>query len=178
MKNLIIVLFLIGCASHSNAQDVLYEVKLKETQVPKAIIETIKTNYPNFIVKEYKAIPLDYVSEKVFVNNDITSLDDFDTFQVSLREKQGNGLGVLVLLYNREGKLLSTYETLKDEALPYNVEVNIAKEFPGWTIKKDKFKLVQLADKSDSETYKFILEKGKKTMRVYTDKNGMLLNKK
>jgi outer membrane lipoprotein-sorting protein len=171
MKKTIIGLFLLGFIYQSYAQDVLFEEKLKKEEVPATIIESVDQNFPAYEVEEFSAIPIDIIENDVVVDRNITSKDDYNTYQVTLKGKNVQ----LVATYNKAGKLLSTVEHGKNMIIPNDIIKSIENSYPGWKIKGDSFKMVNNTGAKKRERYKIILEKGNKKKRVYTSDNGVIL---
>jgi len=171
MKKTIVGLLLVGFVFQSYAQDVLFEAKLKKEEVPSVIIENIEEDYPDFIVDEYTAVPLEFIENDVIVDRNINSNDDYSTYQVTLKGKGE----ILVATYNKNGELLSTVEHGKNVELPKAVAHTLAITYPGWNLIKDNYKMVHYKGLNKHERYKIILENSGKKIRVYTDANGKFL---
>lgn len=172
MKKLVLSAALLAFAAQSFAQDVLYDAKIKKEEVPVVIIESIETDFPGFVLDEFKAIPLEFVEEDVIVNKNIASLDDYETFEITL---SGKGK-LLEATYDRSGKLLSTKEHMKNVAPPVAVRQAISKAYPGWTLAKDTYYMTHHGKGKARERYRLELIKGNEKMHVYTDANGKILN--
>jgi len=172
MKNLILAIALMGVSIQTYAQDVFFKAKLKEEEVPVAIVEAVETDFPDFAVTEYATIPVDIVDEEVYVDTNNDPSSTYDTYQLQLT--QGNGRS-LVATYDSDGKLMYTVEHLKNVTPPIPVRNIISAKFPGWTIEKDAYKMVHFAGKQTKERYKLLLTKKDKRMKVFTDQNGNIL---
>jgi len=171
MKKIILGLLLIGLAMQSYGQNVLFQAKIKKEKVPAVIIESIDYKFKDFEAIEFIAIPIEFIEEDVFINNDIVTDEDYDTYQVTLKGKNSR----IVAIYNKDGDLLSTVEHLKNIAPALEVRNSIAKAFPGWAITKDSYKMIHFSDKQTKERYKFIIEKGQDKKVVFTDGKGEIL---
>ena len=86
-KVVVFSLVLLGLSAQAFAQDVIYSEKIKKEDVPAAIIESVEQDYPDFTIEEMAAIPVEYVESDVYVNRDIKSIDDYDTFEITLEGK-------------------------------------------------------------------------------------------
>ena len=85
MKKVVVFsLVLLGLGAQAFAQDILYSEKIKKEDVPAAIIEAVEEDYPGFTIEEMAAIPVEYVENDVYINRDINSIDDYDTFDITL----------------------------------------------------------------------------------------------
>ena len=140
MKKIILGLFLIGIAMHSYGQDVVFKAKIKREIVPVTIIEAIDVDFRGFEVIEFYGVPVEFIEEDVYINDDIESDEDYETFQVTLKGEHGK----LVVTYNKEGQLLSSVEHLKN--ISPNIDV------------RERYKLI--LKKGDDEKVVFMDGKG------------------
>nr|WP_321227951.1 hypothetical protein [uncultured Psychroserpens sp.] len=171
MKKIILGLILIGLAMQSYGQDVLFQAKIKKEKVPAVIIEAIDTDFGDYEMVEFYAIPIEFIDEEVYINRNIDSDEDYDTYQVILKGKNSK----IVSTYNKEGKLLSSVERLKNTEPTLEVRNAMAKAFPGWIITKDHYKMNYYSGKQKKERYKLIITKGKEKKVVFMDGKGEIL---
>ncbi|WP_340155102.1 hypothetical protein [uncultured Winogradskyella sp.] len=171
MKKIFLGLLTLGIAMHSYGQDTVFKVKIKKETVPTTIIESIDNDYGNLEIIEFYALPIEYIEEDVYINDDIESEEDYETFQVKFKGEQGS----LVVTYNKEGEELSTVEHLKNVAPNIQVREAVAKSFPGWILTKDYYKMTHFANKKAKERYKLILKKGDNEKVVFMDEKGEIL---
>ncbi|MBT8254564.1 MAG: nicotinate-nucleotide adenylyltransferase, partial [Bacteroidia bacterium] len=75
---------------------------------------------------------------------------------------------------DKEGKVIRTVERFENVKLPAMVSLAITERFPGWTIKKDVYR-VNYYDGDSTREYKVILTKGDETRRVKLDGYGKFL---
>ena len=172
MKKVVLSLVVLGLGAQAYAQDVLYSVKIEKEDVPSVVIEAVEQDYPDFTIEEFEAVPVEYVESDVYVNRNIDSMDDYDTFDVILEAKGRE----LTATYNKFGDLLSTNEHLKNIAPPAAVRNAVAKAYPGWTIKKDVYNMSSYKNHKARERYRMELTKGNEKIHVYTDAKGKILN--
>ena len=172
MKSLMLGILMTGLSIQTYAQDVVFKAKLDKEDLPTVVLEAVETDFPDYTVTEYAALPVELVDEDIFVNTDISPDAKYDTYQLVL--KQGNG-NTMEAAYDMDGKLIETLEHLKNVTPPSAVRNSIASAFPGWTIEKDTFKMVHYSGKNAKERYKLILGKKNDKMKVYTDQNGTIL---
>jgi len=171
MKKIILGLFLIGFAMQSYGQDVLFQAKIKKEKVPEVIIEAIDSDFDGFEAIEFVAIPIEFIEEDVYINNDIETDEDYETYQITLKGKTSR----IVAVFDKEGNLLSTVEHLYNVKPSKKVGNAMAKSFPGWAMTKDSYKMTHFSGKQKKERYKFIIEKGQDKKVVITDGKGELL---
>lgn len=172
MKKIVFSLVVLGFGVQAYAQEILYEAKIKKEETPEVVIEAVERDYPGFTMEEFRALPLEYVERDVVVNNDVESLDDYDTFEVKLTGKGTE----FVATYDREGKLLSTVEHMINVTPPPVVRSSVAKAYPGWTLSKDSYNLSHFTGSGTRERYRIELTKDNEKMHVYTDAEGKILN--
>ena len=174
MKKVVVFsLVLLGLGAQAFAQDVIYSEKIKAEDLPSAIIEAVQEDYPDFAIEEVEAIPVEYVEDDVYINRDINSMDDYDTFDVTL---EGKGKE-LTATYDRSGNLISTNEHLKNVAPPAAVRSAVAKAYPGWVIKKDVYNMSSYEGGKARQRYRMELTKGNEKIHVYTNAKGKILNR-
>ncbi|QRM90807.1 hypothetical protein FG167_16680 [Lacinutrix sp. WUR7] len=171
MKKFILGLILIGLTMQSYGQGVLFQAKIKKDKVPGVIIEAIDTDFGDFEMTEFYAIPIEFIEEEVYVNRNMDAEEDYETYQVILKGKNSK----IVTTYNKEGELLSTVEHFKNTAPNLEVRNAMAKAFPGWLITKDHYKLTHYSGKQKKERFKFIITKGKEKKVVFMDGKGEIL---
>jgi hypothetical protein len=171
MKKIFLGLLTLGFAMHSYGQDMVFKVKIKKETVPTTIIESIDNDYGDLEIIEFYALPIEFIEEDVYIDDNIKSEEDYETFQVKFKGEQGS----LVVTYNKEGEELSTVEHLKNVAPNSDVREAVAKSFPGWTIGKDYYKMIHFANKKSKERYKLILKKGDDEKVVFMDGKGEIL---
>lgn len=172
MKKAILSLALFGVALQSQAQDMLFQEKIKAESIPDVVVTAIEKDFPDYTVMEYDAVPIEYVDDEVYFNPDAKSLEDYDTYQISMKSNEGE----LTATYDREGNLLNTTEHLKDTLLPMSVRKAVAKAYPGWEFVKDSYNMMDYKGGKDRQRYRIVLENHGKKLRVYTNAKGKILN--
>ena len=173
MKNLIIILFTIGGVLSTFAQEEqLFETKIPTQNVPAKITNALHADFPGLVYKDFKAIPLKYFENSADIdNNQEGSNVGFDTYQVLV---YGNDKKITAT-YDKSGKLISTEEVARQDALPFSITEAIAKAYPGWSVYSDVYKMAHYSGQGEVDKYKIILEKGSKRMKIYFDANGKLM---
>lgn len=171
MKKSILLLAIIGFTFQSYAQQtVLSKTQVKGSAVPTAIAKSISIDFPNSVIKEYTATPVHYVDQDVFISN-FDDPDFMDSYQVILTSKGKD----ITANYNEDGKLLSAIEKLKDFDPPVVLRNAIDKDYPGWTIKEDTYRMTKNENGKKKERYGFILVKDGQKKHVYTDATGKII---
>lgn len=172
MKKAILSLAVFGMALQAQAQDMLFQEKIKEENIPDIVVTAIEKDFPDYTVTEYGAIPVEYVADEVYFNPNIGSLEDYDTFQITLKSNKGE----LTATYDREGNLLNTSEYLKNALLPRSVRNAVAKAYPGWEFVNDSYSMMGYKGGKERQRFRIVLENHGKKLRVYTDAKGKILN--
>jgi|GEM_PF-480084 len=172
MKKFILNLALVLCASTGFAQNTLYQTKLEKKVVPAVVLESVSTDFPEGVVAEYAAIPVEIIEDRVYTRtNEHASDEDYSTYVVILTGKSGN----IHATYNRDGELLNTSESLKNVPLPHPIQVSVARHFPGWNTGADKMLMTSIAGGKQKTHYKVKLYKGKETHHVVFDADGNII---
>jgi hypothetical protein len=94
--------------------------------------------------------------------------DEFNTYYATFELPDGK----ILAAYDSEGKLLRTAERFKNTVLPKAVGQSALQKYPGWRIAEDVY-LVNFHDrKGTTKSYKLMLEKGDKRMKVRMNERG------
>lgn len=173
MKKVVASLVMLGLGAQTFAQDVLYSAKIKKEELPEVVIAAIETDYPDYTMEEFMAVPLEYVDSDVYINRDIDSLDDYDTFEINLIGKGEH----MMVTYNKAGNQISSMTHEKNVTPDRAVSSAIAKAYPGWTIAKDTYNMTHYNGGKERQSYRMELTKGSEKMHVYTDAKGNIMNK-
>ncbi|AMM52535.1 nicotinate-nucleotide adenylyltransferase [Rufibacter sp. DG15C] len=97
--------------------------------------------------------------------------DEYNTYLVTFELPEGK----ILAAYDSEGKLLRTAEKFKNTVLPKAVGQSALQKYPGWRIAEDVY-LVNFHDrKGTTKTYKLLLEKGDKRMKVKMNEKGEVI---
>jgi len=172
MKTIVLSAVLMGLTLQSNAQDLLFKAKLEVEDVPELVVTALEEDFPDFTIIEYNAIPVEYVEGDVYINPNIDTNADYDTYEIDMHTA---GKEVTVT-YDRDGELIKITEHFKNVALPYSVSKSIAKEYPNWKILKDSYDMVQVGDDKAKKRYRVVLENHGKKIHVHTNEKGKILN--
>ena len=172
MKKIIVLGTMLLISSMAFAQTELMQAKLKKGEVPEKVIQSLQRDFPEDIVKSYFGVPVELVGDALFWHTNKNVDDhDFDIYSISLKSKNAD----FNATYDKQGKLLSKYEMLKDKALPTQVLASIAKDFAGWIIGNDKMILTAYKDQQEKVHYKVKLTQGNMHNWVVFDQEGTLL---
>lgn len=173
MKNFLIGLCFLGLTSSVFAQDVIYSAKVKEKQVPEEVVTAVEKDFKGFSVVEYKAVPVTIVEDKVTITDDKDfDPSKYDSYQVTLL---GKGTSMQAN-YDADGKLLSTFESIKDKALPIAVDRAIIKKYPNATIESDRYVATHFENNGKTTVHYHVkIKNNGKIHRMYVDGNGNII---
>jgi len=97
--------------------------------------------------------------------------DDYDNYFISFYIPDG----VVLAVYDKDGKLLRTVEKFKSVSVPPAVRNAVAQRFPEWAISNDVY-LVNFDNANGAtKVYKLLLQNGDKRVRVKTNEKGEFL---
>ena len=95
--------------------------------------------------------------------------DEYQTYFVTFFIPEGKVLAA----YDGEGELLRTVERFKGVKVPKAVKRAVEKNYPGWTIAKDVYRVTYHNESGKAnKRYKLVLENSGKRMRVKVNEKG------
>ncbi len=173
MRKFLIGLCFLGLTSSAFAQDVIYSAKIKKEKVPAEVVSAVDNDFKGYSVVDYSAIPVTLVEDNVVVTADKDfDPSDYDSYEVTLSGKNTT----MNAYYNSDGRLVSTYENIKDIALPSVIERAIESKYPKAKVLSDRY--VSTNYKMDGKTKVYyhveIMNNGEKH-RLYIDGNGNII---
>jgi len=164
MKKLILGLLAIGLTCQIFSQVI---------NLPEIEIAAVNYKYLSAVDSEDVDINVKLLEEKVAhfdIKNSDFYVDDYTTYEVSFYIPNGT----ILAAYDKNGKITRTIEKFTDVKLPMDVRDAIFARFPGWTLKRDVYRVTYNQEKS-RKVYKVVLLKGKKILRVKVDDKGYFL---
>lgn len=173
MKKLLICLALIGifnvsfCQIHSN----LYEnIELRSVVVNApnyAYLQKVQDKHTPIRVKkmQHKVSRYDIKSDNVY------DLSYEDNYKVIFEETKSK----VIVTYDKNGNILTSYEKFDDVRLPKNVYATIANKYPKWAIINDTY-LVKYYQKKDKvqKIYKIEIAKDGATKNLRINSKGTI----
>ncbi len=175
MKTACIYLLVLVFVFPSLAQEKLYEELYESRELPAVVLknagEEFSVYYPDSSSPDSRVVELEraFISYKLETENG--KLKSY-LFLFKLED------GYLSATFNERGKLTSVVEKFKNVRLPELVRESLAKEFPEWSLIKDKFLYVQKYGSVKIKEYKIIMKKGKKIRRVVLNEEGVIIKGK
>ncbi len=170
MKNLILSLCTLGVVFVSFAQE-------PEVQVEVIELEGVVLRPPNF---EYLATiqnrntpatvkVLEGKAAYYDIEESDLDTDSFDAYEVFFFHSGGR----VIATYDKDGKILKSYEKFRDIPIPYMVRNIVFQSFPDWTINKNTYVVSYYRDKSITKTYHFQIQKGNEKRNIKMEWKGV-----
>lgn len=179
MKKLFIFVLCLGFISTAWSQKTIETNPADKQPTTLPISQGGKTNNASYIIPEVYVVafhsnPLKFAKK----NFDIEQLIEnngskYDEYYVYFRSPKG----ILIVNYDNDGKIKSTYQRFKNVVLPYKTSLHIYKNYKGWKIVKDKYVASSSNGDIKREFYKIKLRKDKKTetLKIAVDRDNSLL---
>ncbi|GAB3926612.1 PepSY-like domain-containing protein [Larkinella terrae] len=179
MKTLSIALLLTGLSiGATQAQSPLEDQSVTITHVkkgeePQQVMDAVKADFPNSIVTDVAFLPHALYGHEWAVSENKNTDENIEMlyYRVAANSPTLNYTAV----YNKDGKLLSFKEIVKQALLPDAVTKTISNQFADWKIVGDQERIQY--GKSSSNYYRVELAKGKAREKVFFDSNGTVLRK-
>lgn len=173
MKKFLIGLCFLGLTSSTFAQDVIYSAKIKKEKVPAEVVTAVEKDFKDYSVVDYSAIPVTMVEDNVVVTADKDfAPSDYDSYEVKLSGKNTT----MNAYYDSDGRLVSTYESIKDIALPSLIDRAITGKYPKAKVLSDRYVSTYygMDGKTKVHYHVKIMNNGKEH-RMYIDGNGNIV---
>ena len=175
MKTVCMYLLALGFIVPMFAQEKLFEELYPSGELPAVVLkkagEEFSVYYPDTKNPDSRVLEL----EKSFISYKLEAKNGKLKSYLLLFELED---GFLSASFNEKGKLVSVVEKFKNVKLPELVRKSLAKKFPEWTLKKDKFLYVQKYGSVKVKEYKIIMKKGNKVRRVVVNEDGVIIRGK
>jgi hypothetical protein len=144
--------------------------KVKKGDEPPAVMDAIRSQFPEAIVDQLSYLPYKLYGEEWNVRVDGTPLDDVSLYRVHIKQGQQEFNGV----YDKNGKMLSSQTFVDFAALPVEVRTSLDK-FKGWHV-DHAHEYIQYNGKKTSDTYRVKLQKGAEHKILFMDPMGNIRN--
>ncbi|MFH6770233.1 nicotinate-nucleotide adenylyltransferase [Gaetbulibacter aquiaggeris] len=165
MKKLFLGLFIFGLTTQINAQT----IELPEVEL------SVNYKYLNTTNSKEIAVPVKkLVNEVLAFNEDNTDvyIDDNGEYSVSFYIPEGE----IIAAFNKEGKILRTFEKYNNIRLPLEVLQMIANRYPNWAIAGNTYLVSFHCEKGiTKKLYKIRLENVDEVLNIKTDEKGIFL---
>ena len=174
-KSNFLLVALVTFSTLAKAQKELFHAKIDEKAVPEKIWKALDRDFKDVKILKYEGLPITMIDGQIYVDSDEnTNRKQYEDYVVTLVGKSG----VISATYDAEGKLISTFEKLKNTALPGDILATIGRDFPGWAVKGDKVRMRSYRDGMETAHYKIWLQKNGMQEEVVLDETGKVLRQK
>jgi len=166
MKKLILGLFIFGLTTQINAQI---------TELPETVI-SINYKYMDAIYDDEMPTHIQKLKDEVLNYNhkELSKLYDNedDIYNVSFDIPEGK----IVVAYDKNGRIVKTFEKYNNVRLPLEVMQAVAERFPNWQIVEDVY-FIKYHNENDSllKQYKIKIKNADKQLTLKTDEIGTFL---
>ncbi|MCD0471197.1 hypothetical protein [Flavobacterium sp. JAS] len=149
----------------------LKEGEIKMEDLPAVVIKSAGKDFSVYLPDRNPDVNVIALQQK-FISYDLgKDYQGFDSYLVVLESPQGS----LSATYNQNGKLTSVVENYENVKLPAKVIYSIYKEYPGWTIVKDKFLYTQKEGDIKKKEYNLKITKENSVQKIVVKPNGEII---
>ncbi|MFC0778535.1 hypothetical protein [Flavobacterium sp. HJSW_4] len=142
------------------------EIEMKD--LPAVVIKSVGKDFSVYLPDRNPDENVRALQEK-FISYDLgKDYQGYDSYLVVLEGPKGS----LSATYNDKGVLTSVIENYENVQLPGKVIYSIYKEYPGWTIVKDKFLYSQKSGDIQKKEYNLKIKKGNEVRKIVIKPNG------
>ncbi len=178
MKTFMVILLLIGLTFSSYSQDKKMENgekgNVKFEELPAVVIKRAGADFSVYLPDKHPSKSVTDLQEK-FVAYDLgKDYEGFESYLLIMQSKNRN----LAATYNENGKLIRVVENYKNIRMPNSVIYSIYKNYPEWTVVKDKYTYTQEEGDILKKQYNVKIKKGKEIMRLKVNDKGEILKAK
>lgn len=166
MKKIVLGLFIFGLTAQMNAQT---------TELPETVI-SVNYKYMDAIADVEMPTHIQKLKDEVLNYNhkELSKLYDNedDIYNVSFDIPEGK----IVVAYDKNGKIIRTFEKYNNVRLPLVVMRAVSERFPNWQIVEDVY-LIRYHNENDSllKQYKIKIKNDDKFLTVKTNESGTFL---
>lgn len=166
MKTFLFSLFLLGCFAFSNSQTV---------ELPETII-SINSDYFNSVDTENSCNYVQKLEQALldYDHSDLSVLYDSkdDIYKVTFKLPEGK----IIASFNKDGKIIKTYEKYNNIRLPQSVLQAIAKKYPNYSIEEDVY-IVKFHCDADAlqQEYRIEIKNEDTKLTLKTNEKGVFI---
>ncbi|MCM8570617.1 hypothetical protein NE848_14570 [Gramella jeungdoensis] len=176
MKTLIFSLLLIVATSIGHAQKIteLEEAKVGFAPLDVEVTENgdsftynVHESYAGQFVKD----PIAFMKANFDIQNFIATYGDrnYDSYHLTFK----SGQGFLKADFDKNGKIVKTYQKFKDIVLPLDVRRELYMAHKGWTMTENKYIASGRGEMLEKELYKIKIEDGSRSQNIKLDPRSM-----
>lgn len=134
MKKLILALLALGLTTQ------LYAQVVEDGQLPEITVNAVNYKYLNSVDNDDLDVNVKKLEREAatfdFRNSEVYK-DEYTTYSITFLIPNGS----IITAYNNDGKIVRTTEKYVDVKLPKSVSKSVAKEYFGWNITDDEYKV-------------------------------------
>ncbi|WP_316635663.1 hypothetical protein [uncultured Flavobacterium sp.] len=174
MKTFLIFLSFFSLTANSFSQgenSSIKEGEIKMEDLPAVVIKSAGKDFSVYLPDRNADANVIALQQK-FISYDLgKDYEGYAEYLVVLESNKGS----LSATYNQNGKLTSVVENYENVQLPAKVIYSIYKEYPGWTIVKDKFFYTQKEGDITKKEYNLKITKENAVQKIVVKPNGEIL---
>lgn len=174
MKTFLLFLSFFSLTGNSFSQGqnpALKEGEIKMDELPAVVIKSAGKDFSVYLPDRNPDANVIALQQEFISYNLGKDYEGFDSYLVVLECPKGS----LSATYNHNGKLTSVVENYENVKLPAKVIYSIYKEYPGWTIVKDKFLYTQKEGDIKKKEYNLKIAKDNNVRKIVVKPNGEIV---
>lgn len=178
MRTQLIGLVFLGLTSLTQAQNnIVTDVESKSVDLKDVIIST-NSKYMNKVYDENSSEVVKNF-EQIIAGYDIKSSklysDEFESYSVNFKTSNSTKMNVT---YDSDGNILSSREHYENILLPHTIRQSLVKEYPGWKLHSNSYKVVYHHRDDIKKTYKIQVRKDgeRKNLKVNVEGNMAIVS--
>lgn len=178
MRTQLIGLVFLGLTSLTQAQKNIETDVEAESVDLKNIIISSNSRYMNNVYDENSSQVVKQL-EQIVAGYDIKSNDifspDYENYSVNFNTATSTKVSAT---YHKNGTILSSIEQYDDILLPHAIRQKLVKDYPGWTLHSNSYRVVYDKDKDIKKLYKIQVRKAgnKKNLKINVEGNMAIVS--
>lgn len=172
MKKFLIGAMILGFAGLGHSQNSFED--LREFEMKLGNESPVNTNYLNK-VEEGTVAPKVLNLQQIVANFNLLESSIFtgneETYEVAFKHANSR----VLTTFDREGKILCSYEWFKDVIFPTPVRNSIYREYPGWLVLSNEYLVSYTHNMGTKKVYKVKIGKGNLQKNLKIDAEGNIL---
>lgn len=178
MRTQLIGLLFLGLTSLTQAQSTSETDFESESVDLKDIIISTNSRYMNKVYDENSSVVVKKL-EQIVASYDITTSDQYsselDRYSVNFKTPTSTKINAT---YDKDGTLLSSKETYEDILLPHSILRSLVKEYPGWKLHSNTYKVSYDHRRDTKKVYKIQVRKDgqKKNLKINVEGNMAIVS--
>ncbi|MEB8329295.1 hypothetical protein OO009_07990 [Flavobacteriaceae bacterium KMM 6897] len=175
MKNVLFGILYLGLTSLAYSQEIPTSIDFKEVKLIGVTVTPLNTTYLRK-VQDKETPEIVKKLENTAARFDVTEASIYDGnhegYEVVFEQTNGR----IIATYDKNGKIISSFEKFTDLNLPPTVRNNIAKKYPNWIVYKDAY-LVSYYVNSEhvKKVYKIQIRKDNERKNLRCTVDGVIL---